>query len=83
MKKPLPFAPPRHSIWVSDLLTIEELFEELYTKHLISRKTYTRYLALRTALRKLAEKVLRKLADRVVFEGEPPKDWPGVPDAED
>jgi hypothetical protein len=79
-RKTLPFKPPRRTIWVADLLTLEELFEELYTWGDIDRKTYTRYLALREALYKLAEWVLLKLADRLIFEGEPPDfEWPQVP----
>jgi hypothetical protein len=79
-RKTLPFKPPRRTIWVADLLTLEELFEELRTWKLIDRKTYIRYLALREALYKLAEWVLLKLADREIFEGEPPDfEWPKEP----
>jgi hypothetical protein len=47
---------------------------------LIDRKTYMRYVALRTALFNLAEWMLLKLAGREIFEGEPPDyDWPAVP----
>ena len=61
-------------------MTLEELFEEFYTLRLIDRKTYTRYVALRAALFKLAEWMLLRLAGREIFEGEPPDyDWPPEP----
>ena len=70
----------RRTIWAADLLTLEELFEELYTWNLIDRQTYTRYVALREALYKLAEWALLKLADREISEGEPPDfEWPQEP----
>jgi hypothetical protein len=78
-KKP-PFTPPRQTIWVADLLTLEELFEEFFALRLIDRKTYMRYVALRTALFNLAEWMLLQLAGREIFEGEPPDyDWPAEP----
>jgi hypothetical protein len=70
---------------VADLLTLEEIFEELYTHNLIKRQDYVRYVALRTALGKLAEQVLLGLVDQVDFEGGPADtaavDWPPEPDA--
>jgi hypothetical protein len=78
-KKP-PFNPPRQTIWVADLLTLEELFEEFFALRLIDRKTYMRYVALRTALFNLAEWMLLQLAGREIFEGEPPDyEWPNEP----
>jgi hypothetical protein len=75
---------PRRSIWVADLLTLEEIFEELYTHNLIKRQDYVRYVALRTALGKLAEQVLLGLVDQVDFEGDAADtaeaDWPQGPD---
>ena len=31
MKEPLPFPLPKRTLWIADLLTLEEIFEELYT----------------------------------------------------
>jgi hypothetical protein len=80
MKEPLPFPLPKRTLWIADLLTLEEIFEELYTRKLIERKHYVRYVALRTALWKLAEIVLLAVADKLIFEGDPPEtagmNWP-------
>jgi hypothetical protein len=77
MTNVLPFPVPRHSIWVADLLTIEELFEEAYTFKLIDRETYIRYLAWRAGGVKLAEGVLLSIADRINVE------WPVGTDESD
>ena len=53
-------------------------------RQLIERRHYVRYVALRTALWKLAELVLLAVANKLIFEGEPPEtadlDWPPGPD---
>jgi hypothetical protein len=77
----LPFPLPRRSIWVADLLTIEELFEELYSQRVIDRPTYIRYLAWRASGQNLAEEVLLSIADRIIPEwpaGQEPGDEPEI-----